>query len=226
MKLIRRPACGFRAPWETPSELWAGLIIGQAAVQANRKPHWCIVAFTALGSLAVPSEEFASAFRLLKYLFLFLGGYLGFFEIVLGGYVTLSHLAGLLSFGAPYLASFIREKGEHGVGNGDCRLPFRMRRKAAPVRKTGGKPAAEKEGRDMKIAENNRISHRQLYRQMILAFTAPFLLCCFPEGSFWASAIAGTAAAVAVLLFDAIFLIRLTPSCSNLVKRQAVSGEE
>ncbi len=26
----------------------------------------------------------------------------------------------------------------------------------------------------MKFAENNRISHRQLYRQMILTFLAPF----------------------------------------------------
>ena len=32
----------------------------------------------------------------------------------------------------------------------------------------------------MKFAENNRISHRQLYRQMVLAFLAPFLLC-LPE---------------------------------------------
>ena len=30
----------------------------------------------------------------------------------------------------------------------------------------------------MKFAENNRISHRQLYRQMILTFLAPFLVCC------------------------------------------------
>ena len=28
----------------------------------------------------------------------------------------------------------------------------------------------------MKYAENNRISHRQLYRQIILALTAPILL--------------------------------------------------
>ena len=29
----------------------------------------------------------------------------------------------------------------------------------------------------MRFAENNRISHRQLYRQMILALLAPFMLC-------------------------------------------------
>lgn len=31
----------------------------------------------------------------------------------------------------------------------------------------------------MRFAENNRISHRQLYRQMILEFLAPFILCMY-----------------------------------------------
>lgn len=130
-ELIREAGVRIPGPLGNAIGIVGGLIIGQAAVEANLVSPIVviIVAFTALGSLTVPSEEFASAFRLLKYLFLFLGGYLGIFGIVLGGYVTLSHLAGLLSFGAPYLASFIREKGEHGVGNGIWRLPFRMRRK-------------------------------------------------------------------------------------------------
>ena len=29
----------------------------------------------------------------------------------------------------------------------------------------------------MKYAENNRISHRQLYHQIILSFLAPLLIC-------------------------------------------------
>ncbi len=56
-----------------------GLIIGQAAVSANLVSPIVvmIVALTALGSMVIPEEEFASAFRLLKYIFLFLRGYLG-----------------------------------------------------------------------------------------------------------------------------------------------------
>lgn len=99
-----------------------GLVIGQAAVEANLVSPIVvmIVALTELGSLVVPSEEFASAFQLLKYVFLILGGYLGIYGMVLGAYVTVGHLAGLLSFGVPYL----------GVANGDgvWRLPFRMRK--------------------------------------------------------------------------------------------------
>ena len=62
-----------------------GLVIGQAAVEANLVSPIVvmIVALTALGSLAVPNEEFAAAFRLLKYVFLVTGrliwGFTGLF---------------------------------------------------------------------------------------------------------------------------------------------------
>lgn len=71
----------------------------------------------------------------------------------------------------------------------------------------------------MKFAENNRISHRQLYRQMVLAFLAPFLLCLFGEGkTLGISGLLGTAAATVLLLFYVIFLIRLAPSQGDLIK--------
>ena len=41
----------------------------------------------------------------------------------------------------------------------------------------------------MKFAENNRISHRQLYRQIILSLAAPFLLCM--SGKDWPYASGG-----------------------------------
>ena len=46
-----------------------GLIVGSAAVEANLVSPIVVmvVAITALGSLSIPNEEFASAFRLLKY---------------------------------------------------------------------------------------------------------------------------------------------------------------
>ena len=106
-----------------------GLIVGSAAVEANLVSPIVVmvVAITALGSLAIPNEEFASAFRLLKYFFLFLGGYLGIFGIVIGLYLTVSHLAGLLSFGVPYLSPFIKQSTIKGTGTGILRIPFRKR---------------------------------------------------------------------------------------------------
>ena len=87
-----------------------------------------IVALTALGSMAIPNEEFASGFRILKYGFLFLGGYLGIFGLVLGIYFVLAHLGGLLSFGIPYLVPFVKRESGKYVGNGILRPPFRMRK--------------------------------------------------------------------------------------------------
>lgn len=57
-----------------------GLIIGQAAVEANLvSPIVVIViSFTALCSFAVPNEEFATAFRLLKFFFIGICAWLGF----------------------------------------------------------------------------------------------------------------------------------------------------
>lgn len=106
-----------------------GLIVGDAAVSANLVSPIVvmIVALTALGSMTIPNEEFASAFRLMKYVFLFLGGYLGMFGIVLGIYVLIAHLAGLLSFGMPYLMPFVKKQPVQGVGDGILRIPFRRR---------------------------------------------------------------------------------------------------
>ena len=63
----------------------------------------------------------------------------------------------------------------------------------------------------MRFAENNRISHRQLYRQMILALLAPFMLCVFGKGGMnGISAVAGMIFALILLGFYVIWLIRLT----------------
>lgn len=71
----------------------------------------------------------------------------------------------------------------------------------------------------MTYAENNRISHRQLYREWVLSFTAPFLLCLFGRGGLKGkSAAAGTFAAVLLLLVYIFFLIRLAPGMERLAK--------
>ena len=62
----------------------------------------------------------------------------------------------------------------------------------------------------MKFAENNRISQRQLYRQIVIAFIAPLILCLFGNRkTLGLGGLAGTAAALAAVLFYVIFLVRL-----------------
>lgn len=86
-----------------------GLIIGQAAVEANIVSPIVVivVAMTALCSFAVPSEEFATAFRILKFAFILLSAYLGFFGFLIGLLAVLIHLSHLESFGMPYLMPFV-----------------------------------------------------------------------------------------------------------------------
>ena len=62
----------------------------------------------------------------------------------------------------------------------------------------------------MNFAENNQISQRQLYRQIVIAFIAPLILCLFENRkTLGLGGLAGTAAALAAVLFYVIFLIRL-----------------
>lgn len=128
-ELIRE--AGVRVPGSLGNAIGivGGLVIGQAAVEANLVSPIVvmIVALTALGSMTVPNEEFAAAFRLVKYGFLILGGYLGIYGIVLGVYLVIGHLAGLISFGIPYLVPFIKKEQKGSRGEGVLRVPLRKR---------------------------------------------------------------------------------------------------
>lgn len=109
-----------------------GLIVGQAAVEANLVSPIVvmIVALTALGSLAIPTEEFSAPFRFLKYVFLILGGFFGLFGILAGLYITVSHLAGLTSFHMPYLMPYVGRELDKGQGDTIWRKPiYKMKRR-------------------------------------------------------------------------------------------------
>ena len=86
-----------------------GLIIGQAAVDANLVSPIVVivVAFTALCSFSIPNAEFAFSFRLLQFYMILLSSWLGFFGFLLGLYTILIHLSKLKSFGIPYMMPFV-----------------------------------------------------------------------------------------------------------------------
>ena len=71
----------------------------------------------------------------------------------------------------------------------------------------------------MRFADNNRISHRQLYRQIVLTFSAPFLLCLFGEGKIMGiTGIAAVIAAAVLLNLYVLFLIRQESCYTDLKK--------
>ena len=110
-----------------------GLIIGQAAVEANLVSPIVVilVAFTALCSFAVPNEEFAFAFRILKFVLLALSAWLGFFGFLVGIFGVLVHMAGLKSFDIPYLTPYVGAQlnGYEDEKDSVIRYPLRMLKK-------------------------------------------------------------------------------------------------
>lgn len=106
-----------------------GLIIGQAAVDANLVSPIVVivVAFTALCSFSIPNEEFAFSFRILKFAIILMSAWLGFFGFLLGLLVVLIHLCKLKSFGIPYLMPFVGAdlNDYHDERDSIWRAPFR-----------------------------------------------------------------------------------------------------
>lgn len=129
-ELIREAGVRMPGPLGGTIGIVGGLIIGDAAVSANLVSPMSVVvvAISALSSFAIPNEEFSAPFRLLKFLFIILGGNLGIFGIVIGLYVVLGHLAGLTSFGIPYLMPYVgADLNEyHDERDSLIRMPFRM----------------------------------------------------------------------------------------------------
>lgn len=82
------------------------LILGQAAVEANivNPVLIIVIAVTGLGNFAIPNFSLASSVRLLRFPFILIGAFLGFYGIALGVAALVISLAGHKSFGVPYLA--------------------------------------------------------------------------------------------------------------------------
>lgn len=104
-ELIREAGVRIPGPMGSTIGIVGGLIVGQAAVEANLVSPIIVivVAITALCSFAVPNEEFSSAFRIIKYFVIVLAAFFGLYGCVIGMLAVLIHLAGLNSFHFPYL---------------------------------------------------------------------------------------------------------------------------
>ena len=129
-ELIREAGIRLPGPIGNTIGIVGGLIIGQSAVTANLVSPIVVivVAFTTLCSFAIPNEEFASAFRLLKYGCMFMGAWLGLYGVLLSYLWVLTHLSHLNSFGIPYLMPYVASDLNGYADEKDAllRFPFRM----------------------------------------------------------------------------------------------------
>lgn len=110
-----------------------GLIIGQAAVEAGivSPVVVIVVAITAISSFAIPSNSLVTGYRTVKYLVAILSAFLGLLGFWAGILIVLIHLAGLKSFGVPYLSPFVSSDAPNTSDLKDAffRYPARLMRR-------------------------------------------------------------------------------------------------
>jgi len=128
-ELLREAGIRLPGPMGGTLGIVGGLIIGQAAVEANivSAVVVIVVALTALAAFSIPNESFAGAFRILKFYLILLGTFLGTFGFVLGVLTILVHLSSLNSFGIPYLMPLTSSEVNGGNDLKDAGVPFPIR---------------------------------------------------------------------------------------------------
>lgn len=108
-ELIREAGLRVPSPIGQTIGIVGALILGDAAVKANIVSPILIiiVALTALCSFAIPDVSLNFTFRILRFVYIFLGYLGGFLGIGLGIFALLLSLSNLTSFGTPYIMPFL-----------------------------------------------------------------------------------------------------------------------
>ena len=103
-----------------------GLVVGNAAVDAHIVSPAVLIAVAIAGvaGYTMPSQDFGNALRLWRFGLTVLSSLGGLFGLVLGCVSLLYHLAGLESFGVPYLAPFTSAAGQERGSPDLIRLPL------------------------------------------------------------------------------------------------------
>lgn len=108
MELIREAGMRIVGPIGSTIGIVGGLVIGQASVEAGLISPLVIiiVALTTISSFAIPSYNFSTSLRMLRFVFIILAATLGLFGVSLGICILLTHLCALKSMGVPYMTPF------------------------------------------------------------------------------------------------------------------------
>lgn len=141
-ELLREAGIRLPGPLGNTIGVVGGLIVGQSAVEAGIVSTIVVivVALTAIASFAIPNEEFASVFRLLKFFIIITSSIYGLYGFILGLLVIAIHLSGLTSFGVPYMMPAVAGTIEDDSGKKDFvwRAPIKqmLRRPAFAQKKS------------------------------------------------------------------------------------------
>ena len=117
-EVIQEAGLRLPGPIGATVSILGGLVVGSAAVEARIVSPAVLVAVAIAGiaGYTQPSQDFGNALRLWRFLLAVLASVGGLFGLILGIAALLYHLAGLESFGVPYLAPFttgVQERRGH-----------------------------------------------------------------------------------------------------------------
>ncbi|MCL4440970.1 MAG: spore germination protein [Firmicutes bacterium] len=103
-EILREAGVRLPRPIGQAVSIVGALVIGDAAVSAGlvSAPAVIVVALTGISAFVVISQSDANIF--LRLFFTIMAGFAGFFGLILGVVLVLTHLASLRSFGVPYLS--------------------------------------------------------------------------------------------------------------------------
>ena len=107
-EVIQEAGLRLPSPVGATVSILGGLVVGNAAVEAHIVSPAVLIAVAIAGvaGYTQPSQDFGNALRLWRFLLAILASMGGLFGLGLGCAALLYHLAGLESFGVPYLAPF------------------------------------------------------------------------------------------------------------------------
>lgn len=93
----------------TAMSILGGIVVGQAAVTANIVSPLVvvIVALAGIAGFIMPNQDLSSGIRVVRFVFGLLAAIGGFFGVVVGIIILLTHLCSLDNYGVAYLSPFV-----------------------------------------------------------------------------------------------------------------------
>lgn len=138
-EVIQEAGLRLPGPIGATVSILGGLIVGNAAVQARivSPAVLIVVAIAGISGYTQPSQDFANALRLWRFLLSVLASIGGLFGLAAGCAALIYHLATLESFGIPYVAPFTTGAGARPGHPSLIRLPLPWMkwREVTPVEK-------------------------------------------------------------------------------------------
>jgi hypothetical protein len=140
VEMIREAAVRLPTYIGTSISVVAGLIIGQAAVEAGIVSNLLIiiVSATAIASYVLPSQDMAMAIRILRFVYMIMASIFGIIGIVIAAALTIGHLLKMESLGQPYLQPFT-PLDKRGLKDSVLRFPISMMKRRPFMTRTKNK---------------------------------------------------------------------------------------